>query len=181
MKKGISVKNKLMNFLALSGIIFLAAMSRMIPHPWNFTAIGAMALLSGSQFKDLRIAMVLPLASLFLSDLALGYHPTWTYTYLAVGIVSLVGRGLILNNRYFEVLGASLVSSVIFYLISNFGVWASGGLYSANLNGLVECMIAGVPFFGGQIAGDLMYSLGLFALLKQLNSFSPEIFAKNTL
>lgn len=141
--------------------ILFAALTRIIPHPWNFTAISAMALFSGNKNKNLLTAILLPWISLFLTDLYLGFHSTMIYVYVSVAMITyLAQKNQMRKNQ--DYLVNSVISSLIFFLVTNFGVWYSTGFYTLDLKGLTECFILAIPFFKNQIFGDLFYTGLLF-------------------
>lgn len=157
--------------ITLIGLILLAAFSRLIPHPWNFTAIGAMALFGGSFVPSKRLSLVLPLAALLLSDLVLGFHSTMVFVYAAFTLNVIIGWGLRDNRTAVKVTSYALFSSSLFFLITNFGVWAMGGMYPMTGSGLVSSYVAAIPFFDNQIYGDLFFSgvlFGGYALMRKV-------------
>lgn len=162
------MKKDWMSFIVL---VFIGVLSRLIPHPWNFTAITAMALYSGVAFKKNKIFMLVPIVTLFLSDLYLGFHNTLFFTYLGFGIVAIMSSSIFSQSEFFSngknmVLmgGVSLIGSLLFFLVSNFGVWFASGIYEKNAAGLVQCFIAAIPFLRIQILGDLFYT-GVFGVI----------------
>jgi hypothetical protein len=151
-------------------MILAAAFSRLIPHAPNFTAIGAMALFAGAQLDSKRVAVFVPLMALFLSDLVIGFHDTMLFVYGAVALVALVGRFGWAQWRWKGLAGLSLFSSLLFFGITNFGVWMSG-MYASTWQGLVTCYAMAIPFLQTQILGDLFFAgviFGLFAALQAL-------------
>jgi hypothetical protein len=151
-------------------IILLAVFTRLIPHAPNFAPIGGLALFSGANFKS-RITLFMPLAAMFLSDIFLGFHKTIPYVYVSFIIIALIGR-LIKKNQWQSLFKASLISSILFFLITNFGVWATGTMYQKNLNGLVQCYGFGVPFFRNTLISDLFYTFTFFYGYQFLSNFS---------
>ncbi len=149
--------HKVVSYLA---IILLAVVARLIPHPPNFAPIGGLALFSGANFKN-KIALLIPLTTMFISDIFLGFHKTIPYVYVSFIIIALIG-GLIKNNKWQSLVLASLTSSVLFFLITNFGVWATGVMYQKNINGLTQSYVMGLPFFRNTILSDLFYSFSFF-------------------
>jgi hypothetical protein len=149
-------------FATLAGMIFLAAASRLIPHPPNFTPLAAMALFGGAYLSDKRLAFGLPLAALLLSDAVLGFYHDMIWVYGSFALMVCLGLQLQSRRRLLPIAGAALASSVLFFVITNFGVWASGGLYPLTLTGLGACYVAAIPFFQNTIAGDLVYTALLF-------------------
>ena len=137
--------------LFLISIILFAIFSRFIPHPPNFTPITAIALIAGKGFTNRWIIYVIPLISLFISDLFLGFHDTIPFVYGAFILITLLGK---MTKKI--TLGTVLMSSAIFFLISNFGVWFYN--YPITLDGLISCFTLAIPFFINTILGDLFYS-----------------------
>ena len=137
--------------LFLISIILFAIFSRFIPHPPNFTPITAIALIAGKGFTNRWIIYVIPLISLFISDLFLGFHDTIPFVYGAFILITLLGK---MAKKI--TLGTVLMSSAIFFLISNFGVWFYN--YPITLDGLISCFTLAIPFFINSILGDLFYS-----------------------
>ena len=148
--------------LALISIVLAAAATRLIPHPPNMTSIAAVALFGGAYFQDRRLAFAVPLAALFLSDLVLGLYAGMAVIYVSFALI--VGVGLWLKTRRQPALiaGAALVSAVLFFVLTNFGVWAFGHLYPKTWAGLTACYVAALPFFRNGLEGDLFYTLLLF-------------------
>lgn len=144
-------------------LILAGAMMRLIPHWPNFTPIAAIALFGGTFLKRKDMAFLVPVAAMLLSDLIIGFHTTMFPVYISfIGIVSM---GLFLQRRLtvINTVSASLAASVLFYLVTNFASWSSGMMpYPMNVAGLMQCYIAGLPFFFNGIMGDLFYTSVLF-------------------
>jgi len=154
--------------------VLLAALSRLIPHPPNFAPIMSLALFGAATLTDRRLAILVPILSLFLSDLCIeglhrmgliaswGIYPGMWVTYTAFLLISLLGFLLRHYRTVPAITGAALGGSVIFYVVTNFGVWASGNLYPRTLEGLLTCYAAAIPFFQNTLLGDAVYSTALF-------------------
>ncbi len=156
-------------FLVLCGMIAAAALTRFIPHLPNFTAVGAMALFGGAYFANKKVAFAVPLIAMFITDLFLGFHSTIIAVYLAFALIVVIGMTMVQKKNVSNVLIASIVASVSFFVITNFAFWITGILYPVNPAGLVECYIAAIPFFGYNLMGNLFYAglmFGLFELAK---------------
>ena len=162
-------KTDIKSKVSILTIIILAIIARLIPHAPNFAPIGGLALFSGTNFKN-KIALLIPLLAMFISDIFLGFHKTVSYVYVSFIIIVLIG-GLMKNNKWQSLLKASLVSSVLFFLITNFGVWATGTMYQKNLSGLIQCYGFGLPFFRNTLISDLFYSFSFFYGYKFLSNF----------
>ena len=144
-------------------LILLAAITRFIPHPFNFTAIGAMALFSGAIIRDKRYAFLLPFIVLFLTDIFLGFHFSMLPVYLGFSIT--VGIGMIIHNKpnFLRIGIASILSSILFFLITNLPVWYMDmSLYPISWEGTMQSYFMALPFFRNQILGDLFYNAAIF-------------------
>ncbi len=163
-------ENLLYRCLLALVIIVIAAGLRIAPHPWNFTPIGAMALFSGALVRDRRLAFLFPLVALFAGDLFLGFYKLMPVIYASFLLSVLIGRLLQNRRTLARVTGAMLLGATQFFIVTNFGVWAAGGLYPRTLAGLAACYIAGIPFFWNTLAGDAFYVgilFGGFALAER--------------
>jgi uncharacterized protein DUF6580 len=152
-------------------MIILAAVLRIVPHPWNLTPIGALALFSGAMFRNRWIAFALPLASLFAGDLFVGLHKLIFVVYVSFAISVAIGRWLGDSRSVARIGGAVFMGAAQFFVVTNFAVWAIGGFYPRTLEGLLNCFVAGVPFFWNTLAGDVLYSgilFGGFALAEKM-------------
>jgi uncharacterized protein DUF6580 len=161
--------------IALLTAIVVAATLRLVPHPPNFTPIGAMALFSGAYLGRRSLAFAAPLGAMVLSDAVIGFYSGFWITYLAVGLI--VGLGMLALSRVsiLGVGGAAIASSVVFFGVSNFGTWALGGLYPHTLAGLSACYVAAIPFFQNTIAGDLFYATLLFGGFRVAELLVPAV------
>jgi hypothetical protein len=153
------------------GMIALAAALRVLPHPWNLAPVGAMALFGGAMLRDRRAAFFLPLAALFAGDCVLGFHRLMPAVYASFLVSVAIGVWLRERRTAARVAGAAFLGALQFFVVTNFAVWAAGGLYPRSGAGLAACYIAGIPFFWNTLAGDLLYSallFGGFALAERL-------------
>lgn len=156
-------------------LVVLGVVSRMVPHPWNFTAIGSMALFSSFSVRSNRSLIVLPFVSLMISDALIGFYDGMIYTYIGFAVGMLLSLGyfrkqaaLSLVGRALTVSGLSVVSSFVFFLITNFGVWKGSTFYVQNMSGLMMSYVSGLPFLFSQVAGDLFYAGIVFGLYEYL-------------
>ena len=149
-------------------LIWGAAAARILPHPSNFAPIGAMALFGGAHLAG-RKAWITPLLAMFISDVFLGFHSTMPWVYGSFFLITLLGRRVQKRVNPVNLMGASLVASILFYLVTNFGVWFSTSMYPKTLAGLTQSYFMALPFFRNTILGDLFYSsvlFGSYALVK---------------
>jgi len=142
-------------------VVLAAVLMRFLPHPANVAPIAAMALFGGA-YLNKKYAIFLPLVVMFASDLFLGFHKTMPFVYGSFLIASIIGISLKNKVKIKPVLGASLLSSLIFYVVTNFGVWLTSGMYELTGLGLIRCYILAIPFFRNTLVGDLFYTVMMF-------------------
>ncbi len=163
------------NILLIVALIAIGILGRIIPHPPNFTPIIAIALLSSYAFKNKWMIIVIPLMSMWISDLVInnylyaGYYDSllifssgFLWVYGAIICIALLGTILIKKVKISNIALSSISGSLIFFFITNFGVWISGSMYPKSLFGLIECYTLALPFFGNALVGDLVYCTILF-------------------
>lgn len=160
--------------MTLVGLILVAAFSRLIPHPVNFTAVAAMALFGGTYLSK-KQSLLVPMVALFLTDLVLGFHSTMVFVYLAFALIVILGWGLKEQKSAFKLGTFSLVSSCLFFVISNFGVWMMQGFYPPTLQGLMACFVAAIPFFQNQVTGDLVFTAVMFGGFELAKKMLPQL------
>lgn len=177
-----------------TGIIVLfvlfAALSRLLPHPPNFTPIGGMALFGAAYFSRKYLAFLIPLAAMWLSDLLLNnlvYAKAYPelyegffwfgslYVYMSIVLIGLLGLALLRKVKLTTLLGASLAASVLFFLITNFGSWLADPMYPKNAAGLTAAYAAGIPFFWNTLLGDLFYVAVLFGGYEWASRNIPQL------
>ena len=161
--------------VALLCAIALAATLRLVPHPPNFTPIGAMALFSGAHLGRRAIAFLAPLAALLLSDAVLGFYSGMEFQYLSVALIVLLGWLALSRVSLLRLCAVTLASSALFFAISNFGVWLVSGMYPRDAAGLAACYVAAIPFFQNTVAGDLFYVALLFGGLRAAELIVPQL------
>ena len=161
---------------AIFAAILIAAVLRLVPHPPNFTPIGAMALFSGAYLgRKGVIAFAAPLGALLLSDLVLGFYRGMPTVYFSVALVVIIGWLSLQRLSPLRIGAAAIASSVLFFVVTNFGMWLSSGFYPRTLAGLEACYIAAIPFFQNTVAGDLFYATLLFGGWKIAETLMPRL------
>ena len=162
-------------FSVLVTIIVALTVFTILPHPPNFSPVAAMALFGGAYFSDKRHAFLIPFLAMFISDLILGLHPSMVFVYGAFALT--VAMGIWLRDRISmtTVAGAAVASSVLFYLITNFGVWIIGGWYPLTMEGLIACYVAAIPFFQNTLLGNLFFTILLFGGFRLLERGFPAL------
>ena len=143
------------------GLVLLGVASRLVPHPWNATPVMAIALFGGTYLAK-RWAILLPLAIVAISDVLIGWHSTVPFTWGAFLLTGLLAWWVRPNPNGSRILVGALAGSVLFFLITNFGVWVAGDLYPRTADGLWQCYVAAIPFFRTSLMGDLVYTAVLF-------------------
>ena len=167
MKKG--------NWIFIFTLIAIAGLSRLLPHPPNFTALGAVALFGGAALSSKILRIALPLVVLLITDIIINntvfaqfnegftvFYPGAIWTYVAIGSISLLAPMIINKLSVKHVVLGSLSASLVFFIISNFGDWITGFDFPLTFAGLIGNYIAGIPYFMNSIAGDLFFSGILF-------------------
>lgn len=170
------MKNHLFSarFIFIVTVILFGAFMRLAPHWPNFTPIAAVALFGGTYLSRKSLAFLIPLIAMFLSDLILGFHNNMLAVYIAFAITVMIGFVLSRKVNAGTVIAASLTSSVIFFLITNFGAWLGMGLYPKTFAGLMQAYVAGLAFFNdgsmgisfflNSVLGSLFYNLIFFGI-----------------
>ena len=142
---------------------------RILPHEWNMTPFMALALFAGARLPAGAWRYALPLGGMLLADLVIGLHATMMWVYGAM--VALVLLGTVLKGRVLPwYLGGAVAGSLLFFVVTNFGVWASTSMYPGSVEGLVACYVAALPFLAKSMAADLFFTVvffGAFAWLDQ--------------
>ncbi|HKP34476.1 MAG TPA: DUF6580 family putative transport protein [Sphingomicrobium sp.] len=161
--------------IALLSAIVVAAALRLVPHPPNFTPIGAMALFSGAYLGKRGLAFVAPLGALLLSDAIIGFHTGMPFVYASVMLIVLIGWAVRSRITPLWIGSAAVASSVLFFAITNFGVWLKGIYYPQTLSGLAACYVAAIPFFQNTLAGDLFYAALLFGGFRAAELLLPRL------
>ena len=160
-------------FALLASLIVLGVASRLLPHPMNFTAVGALALLAGAMFRDRRIAFALPLSTLFLSDLANGLHFLIPVVYGSFAVSVLLGRWLGTSRRFGGVSLAVLLGAIQFFAVTNFAMWLI--YYPATWEGFAECYALAIPYFHNSLAGDAVFTAVLFGSVWLTEAVLPSV------
>jgi hypothetical protein len=178
-------KKDFLLFLVFIGVI---ALSRFLPHPWNFTPVGALALFGGAVYKNRQSAIFLTFLVLYLTDFVLnnfvhrGSFTTqsgiiWFSNYMLWVYGGFLAMFLIANKMlrkfsYSKMIFGSLAGSIAFFLITNFGSWLFFDMYTKDFAGLMSSYVNGIPFFKYTVLGDLLYSAAIFYVYNQVTAKS---------
>ena len=147
------------------GLILILALSRLIPHPWNFTPVIAVAMMSGYFFKNIYFSLSILLIAMLIADVFIGFYENMIFVYLSLMFIAFVFFKISKKINFKNLFVYSFAGSLIFFMLSNFGVWILGspGLdnlpYDKTLNGLIECYILAIPFFGNTFLSTLIFAI----------------------
>lgn len=153
---------KMNRFAVLTAMVFAGTAARLIPHPPNFSPIAAMALFGGATFASKRAAFLVPLLAVFLSNVVLGFQTITPVVYGGFALITCLGFWVRRRQTAWRLAGASVAAAVLFFVVTNLGVWMLGDWYPRTWSGLAECYIAAIPFFRNTLLSNLFYSAVLF-------------------
>jgi len=152
-------------------LILILALSRLMPHPDNFTPIIALAIMSSYFFRNVNFSYTVMLFSMLLADFFIGFYSYMLFVYVSLFLIVLIFFKISKKMNYKNLFIFSFFGSVIFFLISNFGVWLVGNLYERNINGLIECYFMAIPFFKNTIISTLIFSYSSLIIYKTSNKY----------
>ncbi|MGA7721899.1 MAG: DUF6580 family putative transport protein [Ignavibacteriaceae bacterium] len=178
-----------LRFRVLLGIVTFAAVTRILTppllgHPSNFAPINAIALFSGCYFSGKLAKYIIPLLSVWIGDLFIDYIYLHKFMLFYSGFywqyacyVLMVVIGIMLSNRVkpLNLLAAGISSSVLFFIITNFGVWMGFGMYPHSTVGLAACYTAAIPFFSSTLLSDIAYSALFFGSFEFAQRKIPQL------
>ncbi len=165
-------------FLFVVAMIVIAAFSRIVIHIPNITPVFALALFGGAYINKKSLAFLIPLVAMFISDAFIGFYSQIYMIYISIIASVLIGIYLRRKVSVATVFGASLASSVVFFILSNFAVWISGvGIanYPMNIQGFMLCYTEAIPFFGYEAIGTLIYTSVFFGVFNIVTSKYPTL------
>lgn len=144
-------------------LILMAVFARLVPHPPNFAPVMALSIFAGAYLGRYK-GVVVALAAMLLSNAILGFYalPVMLSVYVSMALGGFFGSFIGRRKTLMRVGGAVLGGSTLFFVVTNFAVWASGTMYPKTLDGLLLCYTAAVPFFQNSLAGNVFYSTILF-------------------
>ncbi len=154
-----------MRFMLATLLIVFGVVCRVAPHPLNFAPIGAIALFAGATYENRRLAFLVPLVTMLIGDAFIGFHSLMPVIYATYALITLLG--IALRERRTSPLhigGGAIAGATIFFITTNFAVWALGTLYPKTWAGLVTCFIAAIPFFERTLASDMLFSAFFFGV-----------------
>ena len=161
-------------------LILILAMARLIPHPPNFTPIIAVAIMSGYFFKNINLSFLTLIGAMLVSDLFIGFYENVIFVYASLLLITFVFYKISNKINFKNLFIYSFAGSLIFFIVSNFGVWALGSpgvydiAYEKNLNGLAECYILAIPFFGNTFLSTVIFAYPAIFVYKTLAARSSS-------
>lgn len=172
----------------IGGLVFLAALSRLLPHPPNFTAVASIGLFAGALLGSRFLKVFIPFIAMFITDLFINnvvyadYQDGFTFftegfvfIYFPILLIALFGNKLVQKLNIKNIVVGSVLSSAIFFLISNFGVWVSGTTYPISAEGFIACYTAAIPFFANTLIGTLFFSGVIFGAYQLAEKHAPSL------
>ncbi len=158
----ISKKGKIVSIIVVLFIVLAGISLRLIPHAPNFTPIAAIALFSGVYFSK-RIALILPIGAMAISDIFIGFYEPklMIAVYASFLLFTIIGFWLKKHKSWYLIGGSAILSAVLFFLITNFAVFAFSPWYAKTFSGLIQCYVLALPFFKNTLLGNLFYT-GVF-------------------
>lgn len=147
--------------LALIAVTLFAALMRLVPHIPNVAPIAGLALFAGVVIPSWG-AFAIPLVAMVVSDMFLGFHGTVPFVYGSFFLIACIGYALRKKASPLTIILGSLSGSIIFFIITNFGVWTTSSMYEKTMSGLLQCYTMGLPFFRNTAVGDLAYTGAFF-------------------
>ena len=172
----LSSENKFENFLGI-GLVLAGVLMRVLPHPDNFTPVTAIALFSGVVLAP-QIALFLPLIIMAASDLLIGPHALYPLTWGCFFLVSLLGVSIRANAKVNRIFLGTLGGSLLFFIVTNLGVFLFQNMYEKNWRGILECYTMALPFFRNTLLGDLFFSALLFGVFAAVKNYSRRLISQ---
>ena len=169
------IRDQKLQWLIVASLVLLNVLARLLPHPPQFTPLAATALIAGAIFSDRRWALLVPLLSMLISDSLIGTYdwPVMLTVYGCLCVPLLLGKHLRQRTSVWRIGGAAVLSSLVFFVVTNFAVWACLSWYSHTADGLATCFVNALPFFRNTLFGDVCWSFGLFAAYQAIIASAP--------
>ena len=159
-------------------LILILALAKLVPHPPNFTPVIAVAIISGYIFKNIYLSLGTLLVSMLLADVFIGFYNNIVFVYISLLLIGFIFHKITKKINFKNLFAYGLGSSVIFFIISNFGVWVLGSPdlnnmpYERSLDGLIQCYIAAIPFFGNTFLSTIIFAYSAIYIYKALPAWS---------
>lgn len=142
---------------------------RLLPHPANFAPVTAIAVFGGAVLPK-RLAVWTPLVLMMVSDAIIGFHSLIAVTWGCYALTALASSRWLRRGGAWLTATLTVSSSVLFYGVTNFAVWATSGMYAHTWVGLARCYVLAVPFFRNSLLSDVLYTAALFGAYRLARS-----------
>lgn len=152
-----------MNKIHIFSIIVAAILFRVFPHAPNLVPVGAIALFAGYAIKS-KWGVIIPVLIMIISDFFIGFHNTMWFVYGSYVAITIMGRVVAPQLSLPRVMCVSIAGSVLFYVVTNFGVWLMGTMYTKDISGLLQSYVYAIPFFRATLIGDLIFNTVIYSL-----------------
>ena len=153
-------------------LILSVSLSRIIPHPPNFTPIISLAIIGPFLFRNLYLCIFCILCSMIISDFFIGFHDGLLQIYLIITLICILFDKFKKKVNSINLLYLSFSGSLIFFMLSNFNVWFFGDLYAKDINGLINCYIMAIPFFTNTLISTIIFSYLIFFISNEIAKIS---------
>ena len=154
-------------------LILILALARLVPHPPNFTPIVAVAIMSSYFFRNIYLSFAVIIVSMLLADVFIGFYNNMFFVYLSLLLITFIFCRISKKIKLQNLFIFGFLGSVIFFLISNFGVWILSGMYEKNLSGLIYCYFLALPFFVNTVLSTIIFTYSAF--------IANNLFSKKTI
>ena len=181
METSVIMTEKRLNIAIVVALIALGALLRVLPHPANFAPVAAIAIFGGAMLPR-RYGILAPLAAMVVSDVVIGFHNLIPVTWGSYVLIALVSGIWMKKRTLTRGITLTLSASIFFYVVTNFAVWVTSGMYAHTLSGLMSCYIMALPFFRNTLLSDMLFTASLFGLYwvanymgqRAMNSYSSS-------
>ena len=175
------------SIILITAIVVFGIIARLLPHFPNFAPMGAIALFAVAFYKRKSLALIIPVTAWWLSDLflnntryATSEEFSWFtmdqfFSIIALIIIVVLGGFLLKKLSVSKIILGSTGASLVFFIISNFGVWMNGMLYPKTLQGLIECYAMAIPFYHATFLSDMIYTSMFFGAMYVFRSYNNQI------
>lgn len=156
--------------LLIIGLVALGTAWRLMPHMPNFAPIGAIALI-GTMVLGWRKSLILTLSIMLITDLSIGFYSGFEWTWLGFGLIVILGAAIKKLPPVWRVPLGALGASLLFFVVSNFGVWVASGMYEHTLAGLIRCFVMALPFLKATVLSDIFFGSVLIGSYHLVNAY----------
>ena len=159
-------------------LILILALARLIPHPPNFTPVIAVAIISSYFFKNIKVSFIVLLVAMLISDLFIGFYENLFFFYISLILITYIFHKISIKINFKNLFVYGFAGSLIFFIVSNFGVWALGSpgvndiAYDKSISGLIQCYILAIPFFGNTFLSTIIFAYPAIYIYKTLPTWS---------